>query len=236
MKKKGYICYGISAVFLLAFMLSGNVFHLQPIQNWLAYNQIGETESARPYVSFAPLSVAQVQERQAETEQPSIMQDLAFDTKESVADFAKVCVEKLFHANTENLESWINYNDGSSSSIQPVGWFVRFSDNVSEYAVWVSLEPKEIRVSRSISQGLGEGESGTKTDTPFNDDDYLKKAGDILRNTLGEMRRVSNIEIVDTGVKGSNTIIVKILLEEGASYSFSFYVSTGELKELTYTL
>mgnify|MGYP001046983965 CR=1 FL=1 len=237
MNKKNYKCYGVSAIFLITFLLGGNVIRFQPMQEELITQQIFEKPGTALTDKFFGVSeTAQTNESQMSENQP-YFHNLAFDSKETAVGFANECIKDLFGTSTENLQPWVNYNDGNSASIQPQGWFIRFSDSKWEYAVWIYSNPNEIKVSRSIPQHLRAEIPDTKNNVLQKDEDYLKKSDDILKNTFGERRTVINTEyVVDTNANKPNTANVKILLEDGASYTLSFYIFNGELKEFIYAV
>lgn len=206
-KKKKWI--GITAVFVLGFLLGGNLFDFQPVY--------GSGEA-----------VTEEGEKGSLAMQAGMILPKEWNEEEAL-DFAKDGLVKLFGAAKGKLQGEAVYkgNGINENSIQPDGWFIQSDDGA--YAVWLQENGRVC-----FRRALPKPEERPQISFDETEQTQLRESVDwsgltesVLRENWGEQGTIVSFEIVDVSADGLGRETMKIgtsvALADGTSYQCSFY-------------
>ena len=141
-------------------------------------------------------------------------------------------VSRLFNTETADMEIWAELDHGENS-VQPEGWwFIEFSRETLEYAVWLNPDTGSLRIVRGMTTEILSTEEKTEI---RQDTGWLEKAETLLKENYGESRKPVEISFVNLEKTDQRTADIRLLMEDGTYYTISFRSSDGALKSFQYT-
>ena len=156
----------------------------------------------------------------------------SIQNEEDVVRVTSAAVSRLFNTETADMEIWAELDHGENS-VQPEGWwFIEFSRETLEYAVWLNPDTGSLRIVRGMTTEILSTEEKTEI---RQDTGWLEKAETLLKENYGESRKPVEISFVNLEKTDQRTADIRLLMEDGTYYTISFRSSDGALKSFQYT-
>lgn len=156
----------------------------------------------------------------------------SIQNEEDAVRVTSAAVSRLFNTETADMEIWAELDHGENS-VQPEGWwFIEFSRETLEYAVWLNPDTGSLRIVHGMTAEILSTEEKTEI---RQDTGWLEKAETLLKENYGESRKPVEISFVNLEKTDQRTADIRLLMEDGTYYTISFRSSDGALKSFQYT-
>lgn len=153
-------------------------------------------------------------------------------TEKDSVNFAIDNLAKIFGIDAQKIQGEAEYYE--NSAIQPDGWFVQLYDSNWDYAVWIEPSNGRVKFSRGSSSHPMKSISTDEMNKIMQDNTWLDNAKKIISKNLNDPRKIVDIYFdSQNGISEYRSIDITIVLEDGYSYTLSYY-SDGILKSLLY--